>query len=85
MNELEELKEIILGLDELIRYWIDGYNASLLSAGGDDVYSQADHYIIRALNIIENLENMGWQFNPFLPGRDRQEINENFLQKTCMV
>lgn len=59
MNELEELKEIILGLDELIGYWFEGYNASLLSAGGDDVYSQADHYRNRALDIIENLGNMG--------------------------
>lgn len=59
MNELKELREMILGLDELIGYWFDGYNASLLSAGGDDVYNQADHYRNRALEIIEKLEKRG--------------------------
>lgn len=59
MNELKELREMVLGLDELIGYWFDGYNASLLSAGGDDVYNQADHYRNRALEIIEKLEKRG--------------------------
>lgn len=59
MNELQELKQMILGLDELIGYWFEGYNASLLSAGGDDVYNQADRCRNRALEIIEKLEKEG--------------------------
>jgi hypothetical protein len=59
MNELKELREMILGLDELVGYWFEGYNANLLSAGGDNVYSQADHYRNRALEIIKNLEDRG--------------------------
>jgi hypothetical protein len=56
MKELNELKEMILGLDELVGYWFEGHKASLLSAGGDDVYSEADHYRNRALEIIKNLD-----------------------------
>lgn len=56
MNELKELKQMVLGMDELIGYWFEGYNASLLSAGGDDVYAQADYYRNRALEIIKSLE-----------------------------
>ena len=56
MEELKELRQMILGLDVLIGYWFEGYNANLLSAGGDDVYNQADYYRNRALEIIEKLE-----------------------------
>lgn len=56
MNELKELKQIVLGMDELIGYWFEGYKASLLSAGGDNVYVQADYYRNRALEIIKSLE-----------------------------
>ena len=59
LKELRELREMILGLDELIGYWFEGYSASLLSAGGEDVYNQADHYRNRALEIIEKMENRG--------------------------
>lgn len=59
MNELQELKQMILGLDVLIGYWFEGYNANLLSAGGDDVYEQADYYRNRALEIIKKLEKEG--------------------------
>ena len=59
MKELKELRKMILGLDELIGYWFEGYNASLLSAGGDDVYNQADHCRNRALEIIKKLEEEG--------------------------
>lgn len=59
MDELKELKEMILGLDELIGYWFEGYKPSLLAAGGDNVYVRADCYRNRALEIIKNLENRG--------------------------
>ena len=55
-DELRELKEIIYKMDELIGYWFEGYNANLLSAGGDPVYSQADECRNRALEIIKSLE-----------------------------
>ena len=56
MNELKELEQMVRGMDELIGYWFEGYNPSLMSAGGDDVYTQADNYRNRALEIIENLK-----------------------------
>lgn len=56
MKELNELKEMILGLDELVDYWLEGHDANLLSADGEDVYSQADYYRNKALEIIKNLE-----------------------------
>lgn len=59
MEELKELRKMILGLDELIGYWFAGYNASLLSAGGEDVYKQADYYRNKALKIIKKLEEKG--------------------------
>ena len=43
-------------MNELISYWFEGYEASLLSVGGDNIYAQADYYRNRALEIIKSLE-----------------------------
>ena len=57
MNEqLKELQNIIYKMDELIGYWFEGYNPSLLSADGECVYSQADWCRNRALEIIKILQ-----------------------------
>ena len=55
MNELEQLKEIINGMSELLGYWFEGYPASVVSAGGTPVYEMSDDYRNRACEIIEKL------------------------------
>lgn len=55
MNELEQLKEIISGMSELIEYWFEGYRASEMGADGIPVYEMSDDYRNRAYKIIEKL------------------------------
>lgn len=59
---LNELNQNIIKYDELLDYWFSNTPASIVAAGGDDVFAQADHLRNRSKEIIQIL---------------RGDINEN--------
>ena len=56
-DKLNELRDIVYGLDELIGYWFEGIPASILGADGMPVYEMADDLRNRALTIIQEMRD----------------------------
>lgn len=64
-TELKELKDIILAMDEMLGYWFDGTRPEFVECETTSIYEIADHCRNRALEILEKIENGGWQNNPY--------------------
>ena len=60
MNELQELKQMILGLDEMVGNWFNGVKPEyVLDDDEISIYEVADYCRNRALEIIKKLEEEG--------------------------
>ena len=58
-TELKELKKIILTMDEMIGYWLDGTHPDSVKSGTTSIYETADYCCNRALEILEKMEKEG--------------------------
>lgn len=58
MNELQELKQLILSLDEMVGNWFNGVKPEYVLDDDDEysIYEVADFCRNRALEIIKKLE-----------------------------
>lgn len=57
MNELQELRQMILGLDEMVGNWFNGVKPEyVLDDDEYSIYDVADYCRNRALEIIKKLE-----------------------------